>query len=77
MSERCAGATIRRYVIAVLSGMRGAFMACVCVWSPPVGGFPVPGLRPSSLGCGLFPLPVRGQSFGGDVLCIIIYPEQA
>ena len=34
MSERCVGATIRRYVIAVLSGMRGACMVCVCVVPP-------------------------------------------
>ena len=57
----------RRYVIAVLSGMRGACIECVCVWSPPAGGFPVPGLRPRELGCVLFPLPVRELGFGDDV----------
>jgi hypothetical protein len=69
VSERCAGATIRRYVMTVLSGKRGACIVCVCVWSPPshVGGFSVPRLRPSSLECVLLPLPVRGQGFGGDV----------
>ncbi len=36
----------------------------VCV-VPPAGGFSVPGLRPSSLGCVLLPLLVRGQGFGG------------
>ena len=38
----------------------------VCVWSPVAGGFPVPGLRPSALGCVLIPLPVRGQGFCDD-----------
>ena len=38
----------------------------VYVCGPPLaGGFPVPGLRPSSLECGLLPLLVRGQGFGG------------
>ena len=55
-----------RYVIAVLSWMRGACIECVCVWSPPAGGFPVPGLRPRKLGCVLCPLPVRGLGFGDD-----------
>ena len=53
----------RRYVIAVLSGMRGACIECVCV-VPPAGGFPVPGVRPRKLGCVLFPLHVRGLGFG-------------
>ena len=54
----------RRYVIAVLSGMRGACIECVCV-VPPAGGFPVPGLRPSSLGYVLLPLHLRRHDFGG------------
>ena len=56
----------RRYVIAVLSGMRGACIVCVCVCvrSPPAGGFPVPGLRPRKLGCVLCPLPVHELGFG-------------
>jgi len=60
---------IWRYVMAVLSEMRGACIVCVCVcvWSPPASGFPLPGLRPSSLGCVLFPLLVRGQGFGDGV----------
>jgi hypothetical protein len=62
--ERCAEAIIRRYVIAVLSVMRCVCIVCVCVWSPPVEGDLVPGLRPSLLGCVLFPLPVRGKGFG-------------
>ena len=67
VSERCAKATIRRYVMAVLSGMRDACMVCVYVSSPPAGGFHVPGLRPRSFGSVLLPLPVRGQGFGGGV----------
>ena len=61
--------TIWRYLIAVLSGMRGVCIVCVCVcvWFPPAGGFPMPGLRPSSLGCVLLPLLVCGKSFGDGV----------
>jgi hypothetical protein len=44
-----------RYVMAVLSRMRGACIGCVCVWAPLAGGFPEPGLCPSSLGCVYFP----------------------
>jgi hypothetical protein len=65
-AKRRAKVTIRRYVMAVLSGMRGECVVCVCVcvWPPPDGGFHVPGLRPISLGCVLLFLYVRGQGFG-------------
>ena len=69
-TEWRAMATIWHYVMAVLSGIRGACIVCVCVCVcviPLAGGLPVPGLRPSSLGCGLLPLYVRGQGFGGGV----------
>jgi hypothetical protein len=36
---------------------------CMCE-VPPAGGIPVPGLRPSSIGCGLLPLLMRGHGFG-------------
>ncbi len=63
--EGHAEVTIWRYVMAVLSGMRGACIVCVCVCVvPPAGGFHVPGLRPNSLGCVLLSLHVRGQGFG-------------
>ncbi len=51
--------------------------SCVCVWSPLAGGFLVPGLRASSLGCVLLPLHVRGQGFGDGGGFLTIYPEQA
>ena len=66
---RCGGACEGNYM-ALCDGraLRDArFVHRVCVWSPRAGGFLVPGLRPSSLGCGLLPLSVRGQGYDGDV----------
>ena len=54
-AEWHAKATIWCYVIAMLSGMRGACIVCVCVWSPLAGGFPMPGCVRVRSGASYFP----------------------
>ena len=55
VSERCAKATIRRYVMAVLSGMRGACMVCACEVPPLLVGSMCRGCVRGRSGASYFP----------------------